>query len=193
MEKRLRLVHKISFSNTKTYHPVLLHLWLRHWWNKGSKLFCILPLLLKLGSLGDSIQTRMKLLKQTLALRNFKYPFIRTESTNWNSFLHGDKYLRLPSFDRHKRFSEGGEKIEDDEHPGWPVTASTEGKFLKLCEILHDWLNITKVCAKMVQKTLTQEQNGNQKKISSGYKDYIIKFFLILLVVKFGSTIDNFI
>jgi hypothetical protein len=34
-------------------------------------------------------------------------------------------------------------------------------------QILHDQLNIRKVCAKMVQKNLTQEHKDNQKNICS--------------------------
>jgi hypothetical protein len=34
-------------------------------------------------------------------------------------------------------------------------------------QILHDKLNIRKVCAKMVQKNLTQEQKDNWKNICS--------------------------
>jgi predicted ArsR family transcriptional regulator len=72
--------------------------------------------------------------------------------------------------------------VEDNKHPGWPSTSKTEDKVEKISEIvwkdqrlsiqtiaeivninkamvrqiLHNQLNMRKVCAKMVPKNLTR-------------------------------------
>lgn len=100
---------------------------------------------------------------------------------------------RARVFEWHKRFSEGREEVEDDERPGRPVSVKTEENAQKINEIvrkdrrlsirmiadmvninketvrkiLHDELNMTKVCAKMVPKNLTQEQKDNRMNICS--------------------------
>lgn len=88
---------------------------------------------------------------------------------------------RTRVFEWHKRFSEGREEVDDDEHPGRPSTSKTDENIEKVNEIvrndrrlsirmiasiinidketvrqiLHDKLNMKKVCAKMVPKNLT--------------------------------------
>lgn len=108
--------------------------------------------------------------------------------------VFGDNALsRARVFEWHKRFTEGREEVEDDERPGRPVSSRTEGNVQKISDIvrkdrrlsiriiadmvninketvrqtLHDELNMTKVCAKMVPKNLTQEQKDNRKAICS--------------------------
>jgi len=108
--------------------------------------------------------------------------------------LSGDNAMsRARVFVWDKRFSEGREEVEDDERPGRSVTSRTEGNVQKINEIvrkdrrlsirmivdmvninketvrqiLHDELNMTKVCAKLVPKNLTQDQKDNRKNICS--------------------------
>jgi len=84
-----------------------------------------------------------------------------------------------------KRFSEGKENVTDEERSGRPATSRTEENIVKVRQILHENrrltvrsiaeqvnieretvrkiltedLDIRKVCAKMVPKELTEEQN----------------------------------
>lgn len=108
--------------------------------------------------------------------------------------VFGDNAMsRARVFEWHKRFYEGREEVEDDERPGRPVTVRSEENVQKVCEIvrkdrrlsirmigdmlninketvrqiLHDELNMKKVCAKLVPKNLTQEQKDNRKDICS--------------------------
>jgi len=83
-----------------------------------------------------------------------------------------------------KRFSEGRESVTDEERSGWPATSRTEENIAKVCQIVREncWLTVRsiaeqvninretvrkiltedldmrKVCAKMVSKELTEEQ-----------------------------------
>ena len=104
----------------------------------------------------------------------------------------GDNAMsRVRVFIWHKGFSEGREEVEDDKRPCRSVTSRTEGNVQKINEIvrkdrrlsirmiadmvninkemvrqiLHDELNMTKVCAKLVPKNLTQDQKDNGKNI----------------------------
>lgn len=89
----------------------------------------------------------------------------------------------------HKRFSGGREAVEDDEREGRPSTSKTDENVEKITEIirkdrrlsvrmlaemvninretvrqiLHNELNMQKVCAKMVPKNLTQDQKDARK------------------------------
>jgi transposase len=99
--------------------------------------------------------------------------------------VYGESSLsRVCVFEWHKQFSEGRESTEDDQRPGRPVSISTPQKVAQINEIvrkdrrvsirmiaetvnadketvrkiLHDELNMKKVCAKLVPKNLTPEQ-----------------------------------
>ena len=104
--------------------------------------------------------------------------------------VYGDNLMsRSRVFEWHKRFSEGREEVEDDEHPGRPSTSKTNQNIQKSSEIvcknqrlsvrmiadmvginretvrqiLHNELNMQKVCTKLVLKNLTQERKDNRK------------------------------
>ena len=106
--------------------------------------------------------------------------------------VYGDNLMsRSCVFELHKRFSVGREEVEDDWHPGHPSTSKSDQKIQKISEIvckdwclsvrmiadmvsinretvrqiLHNELNIQKVCAKLVLKNLTEEQKDNRKDI----------------------------
>jgi hypothetical protein len=96
---------------------------------------------------------------------------------------------------------EGWEEVEEDERSGRPSTSKTEENVEKIGEIvwkdqclsirmitemvnmdketvrqiLHDQLNMMKVCAKMVPKNLTQEQKDNRKNNCSDIMERIIE------------------
>lgn len=99
--------------------------------------------------------------------------------------VYGDECLsRSQVFDWFKKFKEGREDIEDDPRPGRPRTSKTDDNIEKIGEIvrndrrrsiraiaeianidketvrqiLHDNLDMKKVCAKVVPKLLTPEQ-----------------------------------
>jgi histone-lysine N-methyltransferase SETMAR len=106
--------------------------------------------------------------------------------------VFGDNYMSCARvFEWHRRFSEGREEVEEDERPGRFVSSRTDKNIQKINEIvqkdrrlgirmiadmvninketvrqiLHDNLNMTKVCAKLVPKNLFQEQKDNRKNI----------------------------
>ena len=114
--------------------------------------------------------------------------------------VFGDNCMsRTQVFKWHKRFLEGREAVEDDERAGRPVTSRTDKNIEKLNEIvhkdrrlsvrmmadimnidretirkiLHEDLQMTKVCAKMVPKNLTPEQKANRKNICSDIMERI--------------------
>jgi hypothetical protein len=94
-------------------------------------------------------------------------------------------------FEWHRWFMEGRGEVEDDKRPGSPSASKTEENVEKIIEIvwkdrrlsirmiaemvnmdremvrqiLHDQMNMRKVCAKMVSRNLTQEQKDNRKNI----------------------------
>jgi transposase len=98
-----------------------------------------------------------------------------------------DCMSRARVFEWHKRFSEGREDVKGDERPGRPCTSKTNENVEKIEKIvrigrrlsirmiaemvnidketvrhvLHEDLNMTKVCAKMVPRLLTPEQKEN--------------------------------
>ncbi|XP_025420797.1 protein GVQW3-like [Sipha flava] len=108
-----------------------------------------------------------------------------TESFNLLTEVYGDSVLSRPRvFEWHKRFREGREEVEDNQRVGRPCSSKTNDNISKINEIvrkdrclsirmiaemvnidketvrqiLHDELNMTKVCAKIVPKNLTPEQ-----------------------------------
>lgn len=108
-----------------------------------------------------------------------------TETYHLLKRVYGDDCLsRTTVFEWYKRFQDGREDVKDDARPGRPTTSSTDeniekiGKLVrsdrrlsiraiaetvgidKECvrQILHENLNMRKVCAKMVPKNLTEEQ-----------------------------------
>lgn len=112
--------------------------------------------------------------------------------------VFGDNAMsRARVFEWHKRFYEGREEVEDDERSGRPVTVRSDENVQKINgivrtdrrlsirmiadmvntnretvrQILHDELNMTKICAKMVPKNLTQEQKDHRKNICSDIMD----------------------
>ncbi|XP_015376246.1 PREDICTED: putative uncharacterized protein FLJ37770 [Diuraphis noxia] len=100
-----------------------------------------------------------------------------TECFNLLTEVYGDSVLSRPRvFEWHKRFREGREEVEDDLRVGRPCCSKTNDNISKINEIvrkyrrldirmiaemvnidketvrqiLHDELNMTKVCVKMV-------------------------------------------
>ncbi|KAL4126402.1 hypothetical protein QTP88_010624 [Uroleucon formosanum] len=115
-----------------------------------------------------------------------------TESFNLLTEVYGDSVLSRPRvFEWHKRFREGREEVEDNQRVGRPCSSKTNDNISKINEIvrkdrrlsirmiaemvnidketvrqiLHDELNMTKVCAKMVPKNLTLEQKDGRRQI----------------------------
>jgi hypothetical protein len=110
-----------------------------------------------------------------------------------------DCMSRACVFEWHKRFSDGHEDVKYDEHPGRPCTSKTNenvGKIelivrtdrrlsirmiaemvnidkLTVRQVLHEDLNMTKVCAKMVPRLLTPEQKENRKRICTDILEQI--------------------
>jgi len=98
---------------------------------------------------------------------------------------------RARVFDWHKRFSEGRERVKNDDRPGRPCTAVTDDNIEKVRDvirkdrslgvqavaeevnldrevvrrILREELNMRKVCAKMVPKLLSDEQKERCKEL----------------------------
>lgn len=106
--------------------------------------------------------------------------------------VYGEESLsRARVFEWYKRFREGREDVNDDERPGRPSTSRTDENINKINEIvrkdrrlsirmiaemvnidketarqiLHDNLNMRKVCAKMVPRLLSPDQKENRKRI----------------------------
>ncbi|GFY13863.1 putative mariner transposase [Trichonephila clavipes] len=105
----------------------------------------------------------------------------------------------LESFWLYKRFKDGRQDVEDDSRPGRPSTSKTDENVEKVAslirsdrrlsiraiaetvnidkecvrQILHDNLNMQKVCAKMVPKILTFEQQATRKNVSTDILDAI--------------------
>jgi hypothetical protein len=97
--------------------------------------------------------------------------------------VYGDSFLSRAMVSMwHKRFSEGRNAVEDEEREGRPNTSKTNENVAKISEInrkdrclsvrmitdmVQNDLNMTKVCAKMVPKNLTQEQKDARQRICS--------------------------
>jgi histone-lysine N-methyltransferase SETMAR len=115
-----------------------------------------------------------------------------TESFRMLTEVYGEECMsRARVFEWHKRFCEGREDVEDDDRSGRPCTSKTDENVQKVEEIvrndrrlsirmiaemvhidketvrqiLHDNLNMTKVCAKVVPRLLTPDQKENRKRI----------------------------
>ncbi|KAL4089073.1 hypothetical protein QTP88_024146 [Uroleucon formosanum] len=115
-----------------------------------------------------------------------------TESFNLLTEVYGDSVLSRPRvFEWHKRFREGREEVEDNQRVVRPCSSKTNDNISKINEIvrkdrrlsirmiaemvnidketvrqiLHDELNMTKICAKMVPKNLTLEQKDGRRQI----------------------------
>ncbi|GFV15654.1 mariner Mos1 transposase [Trichonephila clavipes] len=110
--------------------------------------------------------------------------------------LKRDPQCLSPEF---KRFKDGRQDVEDDSRPGRPSTSKTDENVEKVAclirsdrrlsiraiaetvninkecvrQILHDNLNMQKVCAKMVLKILTFEQQATRKNVSTDILDVI--------------------
>ena len=110
-----------------------------------------------------------------------------------------------------KRFSEGRERVTDEERSGRPATSRTEENIAKICQIvrenrrltvrsiaeqvnigretvwkiLTDDLDMGKVCAKMVPKELTEEQKQIRVRIWRGKMTF---WAVSSQVMKHGST-----
>jgi len=103
--------------------------------------------------------------------------------------VYGDNVMKKTAVYKWvKRFSEGRESVTDEQRSGWPATSRTEENIAKVhqivCEnhrltvrsraeqvniyrerdgkILTEDLDMRKVCAKMVPKELTKEQNKEE-------------------------------
>jgi len=106
--------------------------------------------------------------------------------------VYGDECMGKTTFyEWFKRFKEGREDVEDDQRSGRPTTSNTEDNVEKIAkiirndrrlsvkmvadmvninretvrQILHDKLNMKKVCAKMVPKNLSAEQKERRKEV----------------------------
>ncbi|KAL4098417.1 hypothetical protein QTP88_023036 [Uroleucon formosanum] len=115
-----------------------------------------------------------------------------TESFNLLTEVYGDSVLSRPRvFEWHKRFREGREEVEDNQRVVRPCSSKTNDNISKINEIvrkdrrlsirmiaemvnidketvrqiLHDELNMTKICAKMVPKNLTLEHKDGRRQI----------------------------
>ncbi|GFY05525.1 protein GVQW3 [Trichonephila clavipes] len=109
---------------------------------------------------------------------------------------YGDYSLsRARVFEWCKRFSQGRESTEDDQRPGRPVTVSSPETVTKINQIvrsdhrmsiwmiaeavnadketvrkiLHEELDMTKVCAKLVPKNLTPDQKLLRHQVCSDF------------------------
>ncbi|GFU27232.1 protein GVQW3 [Trichonephila clavipes] len=106
---------------------------------------------------------------------------------------------RARVFEGFKRFKDGRQDVEDDSWPGRPSTSKTDENVEKVAslirpdrrlsiraiaetvnidkecvrKILHDNLNMQKVCAKMVPKILTFEQQATRKNVCTDILDAI--------------------
>uniref|UniRef100_A0A4W6DFL3 Mos1 transposase HTH domain-containing protein n=1 Tax=Lates calcarifer TaxID=8187 RepID=A0A4W6DFL3_LATCA len=118
---------------------------------------------------------------------NLKF-LVKLNKTAAESFhtLYGEHCMSCACvFEWHKRFCEGREDVQDDEHSELPYTSKMSENIQKIeqiirglsirmiaemvsidketvWQILHENLNKTKVCAKVVPKLLTPDQKEKQ-------------------------------
>ncbi len=117
-----------------------------------------------------------------------------TECYQFSKEAYGENSLScVHVFEWYKRFSEGRESTEDDQHPAQPVsTLQTVTKINEIVcgdhfmsiqmnvetvnaneetvrKILHDELNMNKVCVKLVPKTLNSDQRLIHQQICSNF------------------------
>ena len=80
-----------------------------------------------------------------------------------------------------KRFTEGRESVTDEERSGRPATSRNE-------ETIED-LDMRKVCAKMVQKELAEEQSKEESQFAETFWRGKMTFLAVSSqVMKHGST-----
>ncbi|GFT06949.1 protein GVQW3 [Trichonephila clavipes] len=131
---------------------------------------------------------------------HFKLGKTATETYNLLKEVYGGECLsRARVFEWFKRFKDGRQDVEDDSRPGRPSTSKTDENVEKVAslirsnrrlsiraiaetvnidkecvrQILHDNLNMQKVCAKMVPKVLTFEQQATRKSVCTDILDAI--------------------
>ncbi|GFV86352.1 protein GVQW3 [Trichonephila clavipes] len=131
---------------------------------------------------------------------HFKLGKTATETYNLLKEVYGSECLsRARVSEWFKRFKDGRQDVEDDSRPGRPSTSKTDENVEKVAslirpdrrlsiraiaetinidkecvrQILHDNLNMQKVCAKMVPKILTFEQQATRKNVSTDILDAI--------------------
>ncbi|GFS88083.1 protein GVQW3 [Trichonephila clavipes] len=131
---------------------------------------------------------------------HFKLEKNATETYNLLKEVYGSEFLsRAQVFEWFKRFKDGRQDVEDDSRPGRLSTSKTDEnverfaslirsdrllsiraiaetvKIDKECvrQVLHDNLNMQKVCAKMVPKILTFEQQATRKNVCTDILDAI--------------------
>ncbi|GFV97154.1 protein GVQW3 [Trichonephila clavipes] len=131
---------------------------------------------------------------------HFKLGKTATETYNLLKEVYGSECLfRALVFEWFKRFKDGRQDVEDDSWPGRPSTSKTDENVEKVAsliqsdrrlsiraiaetvnidkeclrQILLDNLNMQKVCAKMVPKILTFEQQATRKKVCTDILDAI--------------------
>ncbi|EGI61189.1 FLJ37770-like protein [Acromyrmex echinatior] len=119
-----------------------------------------------------------------------------TETYNLLKEMYGHECLsRARVFEWFKRFQDGREDVEDDSRPGCPSTSKTDDNIEtidnlvrsdrrlsigetvgidKECvrQILHNNFNMKKVCAEMVPKILTFEQQEARKNLLLDHPPY---------------------
>ncbi|GFV44653.1 protein GVQW3 [Trichonephila clavipes] len=131
---------------------------------------------------------------------HFKLGKTATESYNLLKEVYGSEYLsHARVFEWFKRFKDGRQDVEDDSRPCRPSTSKTDEYVEKVAslirsdrrlsihavaetvnidkecvrQILHDNLNMHKVCAKNGAKILTFEQQTTRKNVCTDILDVI--------------------
>lgn len=133
------------------------------------------------------------IIEQRIVIKfHFKLGKTATETYNLLKEVYGSECLsRTRVFEWFKRFQDGRQDVEDDSRPGRPSTSKTDDNVEKVAnlirsdrrlsiravaesvgidkecvrQILRDNLNMRKVCAKMVPKILTIEQQAARKNV----------------------------
>ncbi|GFV45528.1 protein GVQW3 [Trichonephila clavipes] len=130
----------------------------------------------------------------------FKLGKTATETYNLLKEVYGSECLsRARVFEWFKRFQDGRQDVEDNSRSGRPSTSKTDENVEKVAslirsdrrlsiraiaetvnidkecvrQILHDNLNMQKVCAKMVPKILPFEQQATRKNVCTDILDAI--------------------
>ncbi|GFX00422.1 protein GVQW3 [Trichonephila clavipes] len=142
-----------------------------------------------------------EIIEQRIVVKfHFKLEKTSTETYNLLKEVYGSESLsRARVFEWFKRFKDGRQDVEDDSRPGHPSTSKTDENVEKVAslirsdrrlsiraiaetvnidkecvrQILHDNLNMRKVCAKMVPKILTFEQQATRKNVCIDILDAI--------------------
>ncbi|GFX89522.1 protein GVQW3 [Trichonephila clavipes] len=138
--------------------------------------------------------------KRIVVKFHFKLGKTATEIYNLLKEVYGSECLsRARVFERLKRFKDGRQDVEDDSRPGRFSTSKTNENVEKVAslirsdlrlsihaiaetvsidkecvrQILHDNLNMQKVCTKMVPKIITFEQQATRKNVCTDILDAI--------------------